>query len=135
MHSPEDPRFYYLANFHKALAWLAERYSDLFSREEAYFLRLFVELPLPSQALLIRMIMRKGPHFRVSKLAYAEIGCTRLAAAPLLDAGWIRNDAELPLEALFSLLRKDELLEHLGDRPRQKTLKKKIGRASCRERV
>ncbi|HLD67606.1 MAG TPA: VRR-NUC domain-containing protein [Pseudomonas sp.] len=124
MQSQPDPRFYYLANFQQALTWLRERYADLLSESEQGFLRQFAAMETASQALLVRMIMRKGPHFRVSKLAYAEIGCTRLAAAPLLDAGWIRNDAELPLEALFSLLRKDELLEHLGDRPRQKTLKK-----------
>lgn len=114
MHSPEDPRFYYLANFHKALAWLAERYSDLFSREEADFLRLFVELPLPSQALLIRMIMRKGPHFRASKLRYEEIGCSRQASAALLAHGWLTTDTELSLAELFTHLRKDEVLQHFG---------------------
>ncbi|MEK1938867.1 MAG: VRR-NUC domain-containing protein [Pseudomonas sp.] len=114
MHSLEDPRFYYLANFHKALAWLAARYSDLFSREEADFLRLFAELPLPSQALLTRMVMRKGPHFRASKLRYEEIGCSRQASEALLGHGWITTDTELSLPELFNHLRKDEVLQHFG---------------------
>ena len=124
MQSQLDPRFYYLANFQQALSWLGERYADLLSEAEQGFVQQFAAIPTASQALLVRMIMRKGPHFRTSKLDYAEIGCTHLAAAPLLDASWIRHDAELSLEALFSLLRKEELLEHLGDRPRHKALKK-----------
>ena len=77
-----DPRFYYLANFHRALAWLEERYDDLFDTAERVFLRDFQAMPLEARALLVRLIMRKGPHFRASKLDYAEIGCPRRAAAP-----------------------------------------------------
>ncbi|WP_372876572.1 VRR-NUC domain-containing protein [Pseudomonas sp.] len=110
------PSLYYLSNFHKALAWLRERHHDLLLAEEQAFLRRFGELALPSQALLVRMIMRKGPHFRANKLAYAEIGCPRHAAQALLDAGWIRNDAELTLAELFDLLRKEELLEAFAAR-------------------
>ncbi|HBX57591.1 VRR-NUC domain-containing protein [Pseudomonas sp. UBA2684] len=118
-----DPRFYYLSNFHKALAWLQDRYDDLLIEPERVFLRQFAELEVPAQALLVRMIMRKGPHFRASKLDYAEIGCPRRAAQPLLAAGWISDAAELSLEALFALLRKDELLEHLNAQA-HKALKK-----------
>ncbi|MDX1369883.1 MAG: VRR-NUC domain-containing protein, partial [Pseudomonas sp.] len=118
-----DPSLYYLSNFHKALAWLRERHLDLLLAEEQGFLRLFGELALPSQALLVRMIMRKGVHFRASKLTYAEIGCPRHAAQALLDAGWIRNDAELALAELFDLLRKEELLEAFDARA-HKALKK-----------
>lgn len=118
-----DPSLYYLCNFHKALAWLQERHHDLLLAEEQAFLRRFGELALPSQALLVRMIMRKGPHFRASKLAYAEIGCPLHAAQALLDAGWIRHDAELSLAELFELLRKEELLEAFAARA-HKALKK-----------
>jgi tetratricopeptide (TPR) repeat protein len=114
MHSLDDPRFYYLANFHKALAWLAARYNDLFDAHEAAFVRQFGELPLASQALLTRMIMRKGPHFRASKLSYEEIGCPRQAAEPLLAHGWISNAYTLSLQELFVYLRKDEVLQQFG---------------------
>lgn len=123
MQFQHDPRFYYLSNFHKALAWLHERYDDVLVEPERAFLRQFNELPVTSRALLVRMIMRKGPHFRASKLDYAEIGCPRQAAAPLLDAGWVRHDADLPLDALFGLLRKDELVTQLAE-PACKSLKK-----------
>ena len=119
-----DPRFYYLANFQQALTWLQERSGDLLSESEHEFLQRFWAMDTAAQALLVRMIMRKGSHFRLSKLDYAEIGCTRQAAQSLLDAGWIQHDAELTLDELFNLLRKDEVLEHLASNPKQKALKK-----------
>lgn len=123
MHPPLDPDFYYLSNFHKALAWLRERHHDLLLAEEQAFLRQFGELDLPSQALLVRMIMRKGPHFRASKLDYREIGCPLAAARPLLEQGWVSANAELSLAELGALLRKDEILEQL-DAQAHKALKK-----------
>ncbi len=124
MQSQLDPRFYYLSNFQQALTWLQERSADLLSESEHTFLQRFWAMDTSAQALLVRMTMRKGSHFRISKLDYAEIGCSRLAAQPLLDAGWIRHDAELTLDELFNLLRKDEVLEHLASNPKQKALKK-----------
>lgn len=124
MQSPLDARFYYLSNFQQALTWLQERSGDLLSESEHGFLQRFWAMDTAAQALLVRMIMRKGSHFRLSKLDYAEIGCTRQAAQSLLDAGWIQHDAELTLDELFNLLRKDEVLEHLGSNPKQKALKK-----------
>lgn len=114
-----DPDFYYLHNFHKALAWLQERHHDLLLAHELAFLRRFGELPRPAQALLVRIIMRKGPHFRASRLAYAEIGCTLDAAGPLLELGWLSQDAELSLAELFALLRKEEILEQFDARAHQ----------------
>jgi len=124
MQSPPDPRFYYLWNFQHALSWLQERSADLLDAPEQAFLQQFRAMETAAQALLVRMIMRKGSHFRVSKLDYAEIGCPRRAAQPLLAAGWVRQDAELSLEELFNLLRKDELLEYLTDSLEHKALKK-----------
>src|SRR5690606_35585313 len=83
------PELYYLSNFHKGLNWLVERYADLLDETERAFIERFTGLAQSSQALLVRMIMRKGPHFRNSRLEYPEIGCARDAAAPLLDAGWL----------------------------------------------
>lgn len=103
-----DP-FYYLANFERALGWLDARCADLFDAEEARFARRFGELPRPARALLVRMLMRKGPAFRASRLAYDEIGCPRAAAAPLAAAGWIDDTPELPLDALAPLVTKAEL--------------------------
>lgn len=114
MQSQLDPRFYYLANFRQALTWLQERYGDLLNEAEHEFIWQFFTMDMPAQALLVRMIMRRGNHFRLSKLSYEEIGCARQAVTLLFEAGWVRHDAELSLEELFKLLRKDEVLQHLA---------------------
>ncbi|HSX70005.1 MAG TPA: VRR-NUC domain-containing protein [Pseudomonas sp.] len=115
MSAPLDPSLYYLGNFHTALAWIGERYGDLLGDDELAFLQAFAELPQPSQALLVRLIMRKGPHFRASKLSYAEIGDIATAAEPLLRLGWLIEDAVLELAELFALLRKDELIARFDE--------------------
>ncbi|MCU1717382.1 VRR-NUC domain-containing protein [Pseudomonas sp. 5P_3.1_Bac2] len=107
------PEFYYLANFRTALAWLSQRYADLLSIEEQAFIDHFALLAQPSQALLVRMIMRRGSHFRLSKLSYAEIGDCLQAAQPLLAHNWLSTEALLTAEELAELLRKDEMLSHL----------------------
>jgi hypothetical protein len=107
--SPLDNPFYYLENFRQVLSWIAQRYDDLLDDEERRFIQDFAQLPQPAQALLVRMIMRKGTLFRASKLDYPEIGDVQFAARPLLDNGWVDGQPHLDLHALFALLRKDEL--------------------------
>ena len=53
-----DNGFYYLDNFQYVLAWIAERYSDLLTDEEARFIADFPALPQASRALFVRMAMR-----------------------------------------------------------------------------
>ena len=91
--------------------------------EEQRFIRDFNQLPRPSKALLVRMVMRRGIHFRASKLQYVEIGDTASAAGPLLALGWIDEQAPLSVEALFEVLLKAEILQCLGaaiDQPKGK---------------
>ena len=102
-------RYYYLHNFQRALAWVAERYADLLDDRERRFLADFAALPQASQALLVRMLMRRGPWFRASRLVYEEIPCTRDAAAPLLALGWLDADAPMTLDELFGLYTRPEL--------------------------
>ena len=106
---PLENPLYYLENFRQALDWVARRYDDLLDEQERRFIDDFVGLPLAAQGLLVRMIMRKGTLFRASKLVYAELGDTGPAAQPLLDMGWIDGQADISLDELFGLLRKDEL--------------------------
>ncbi|WP_207886233.1 VRR-NUC domain-containing protein [Pseudomonas sp. 30_B] len=124
MSAPLDPSLYYLTNFHRALDWIDERYADLLDAEEARFIADFRSLPLPSRALLVRLVMRKGPHFRAGKLSYAEIGDIPSAAAPLLELGWLDDACPLALEELLPLLLKDELLARFRDDLPRGTLKK-----------
>ncbi|MFK3974048.1 VRR-NUC domain-containing protein [Pseudomonas sp. NPDC087358] len=107
--SPLDNPFYYLENFRQVLAWIGQRYDDLLDAQERRFIEDFGRLAQPAQALLVRMVMRKGSLFRASKLDYAEIGDVRQAAAALLEHGWVDAQPDLDLQALFSVLRKDEL--------------------------
>jgi tetratricopeptide (TPR) repeat protein len=109
--SPLDNPFYYLENFRQVLNWIDQRYGDLLIDEERSFIATFTRLPEPAQALLVRMVMRKGTLFRASKLDYAEIGDARLAVAPLIECGWVDGQPHLDLTTLFGLLRKDELAQ------------------------
>ncbi|PKQ42491.1 VRR-NUC domain-containing protein [Pseudomonas sp. YY-1] len=118
------PELYYLSNFRTALAWVGERYADLLSDEERAFLDTFNTLAWPSQALLVRMVMRKGCHFRLSKLVYPEIGDCLTAAGPLLEQGWVTEQALLTVDEIAELLRKDELLAHLPVTDRRASQKK-----------
>ncbi|MEW9899934.1 VRR-NUC domain-containing protein [Chitinivorax sp. PXF-14] len=106
--------FYYLDNFRTVLAWLAGRYDDLLSDDERRFVAGFGALPAVSQALLVRMVMRKGELFRASKLRYAEIGDAGAAAVPLVEAGWLDAQPELTLPQLFGLFTLGELAEVFG---------------------
>ncbi len=109
-----ENRFYYLENFRQVLAWVAERHGDLLDDRERAFLDRFNQVPQASQALLVRMVMRKGTLFRASKLRYVEIGCPVRASASLVEHGWIEANPILELAQLFDLLKKDELLRALG---------------------
>ncbi|TCW84911.1 nuclease [Burkholderia sp. SRS-46] len=121
--SPTPRAFYYLTNFERALAWLGERYDDVFDDGERAFLHAFATLPQASRALLVRMLMRNGPDFRAGKLAYDEIGCPLAAAAPLVALGWVDPAPALTLDDVFALSTKAELLRmfpalaaHAGER-------------------
>jgi len=113
--NPLDDPFYYLNNFMQVLDWLELRYADLLSDAEQDFILDCKCLPRESRALLVRMVMRKGIHFRASKLHYLEIGDTAAAIAPLLELGWV--DAHLPLsvETLFEVLLKAEIVQCFAD--------------------
>jgi hypothetical protein len=104
----ENP-FYYLENFRQVLTWVSERHGDLLDDDERSFIDRFQLIPQASQALLVRMVMRKGALFRASKLRYAEIGCPLQASASLVEQGWIETDPALDLIQLFGLLKKEEL--------------------------
>lgn len=112
--NPLDDPFYYLNNFQRVLAWLTQRYADVLSVEEQRFIDDFIALPRPAQGLLVRMVMRKGLHFRHTRLRYAEIGDIADAVAPLLALGWVEEQACLSLVELFEVLLKPEILLCLG---------------------
>jgi len=116
--------YYYLENFTVALDWLRSRYRELLAAEEQQFMADFARLPVASAALVVRMIMRKGDLFRTSKLDYAEIGCPRQAAAPVIELGWLDPHPDVSFPNLCRLLRKAELWSVLGLRGAARSLRK-----------
>ena len=70
------------------------------------------------------MIMRQGDLFRTSKLNYAEIGCPRQAAAPLIELGWLDPHPDVSFPNLCRLLRKAEIWSALGLRGAARSVRK-----------
>jgi hypothetical protein len=104
-HLPQPlPDLYYLRNFRFALQWLNERYADLLQTIESEFIRCFQRLPWQSQALLVRLIMRKGPYFRSSRVRYPDIGDIAYAAGFLIELGWINSCPLLSQQDLLQLI-------------------------------
>ncbi|MGH8376494.1 MAG: VRR-NUC domain-containing protein, partial [Pseudomonas sp.] len=121
--NPLDDPFYYLNNFMQVLDWLEQRSSDVLSVEEQHFIQAFKGLPRESKALLVRMVMRKGVHFRASKLHYEEIGDIGSAASPLLELGWVDGQMPITIDELFEVLLKAEILQTFAaaiDQPKGK---------------
>ncbi|ADP17002.1 VRR-NUC domain protein [Achromobacter xylosoxidans A8] len=110
-------RYYYLHNFQRALTWVGERYADLLDDAERRFMADFPALPQASQALMVRMLMRRGPWFRAGRLVYEEIGAAEAAAQPLLALGWLDARAPMTLDELFGLHTKPELNRMFADVP------------------
>lgn len=110
-------RYYYLHNFQRALAWVSDRYADLLDDGERRFLADFSALPRESQALMVRMLMRRGPWFRASRLVYEEIASTDAAAEPLAALGWLDARAPMTVDELFGLHTKPELCRMFAGMP------------------
>lgn len=106
--------FYYLENFRFVLEWVLLRYRDLLDQAEINFIEKFSRTPQASQALLVRMIMRKGDLFRVSKLNYEEIGETSSAAQWLIEQDWVGVDPCITVEQLYAVVTKQEFAQAMG---------------------
>ncbi|MCM2129751.1 VRR-NUC domain-containing protein [Larsenimonas rhizosphaerae] len=99
----DDPH-YYLRNFCFVLDWLTARYAPLLEGAEAAFITAFHDLPESARALLVRMAMRKGDHFRHHRLNYPEIGSTAAAVAPLIEEGLVVRNVALSLPEAAPLM-------------------------------
>ena len=117
---PDDlPPGYYLNDVEYLLNFVVERYEHLLSEDEKRFYHCFSALPLPARRLYVRLSNRKGPHFRLDRLAYEEIETVADAAEALVEAGLATFEPPALLES-FQLCTKEELLalRQLADRPR-----------------
>ncbi|MEP6883914.1 MAG: VRR-NUC domain-containing protein [Gammaproteobacteria bacterium] len=110
-------QFYYLDHFHTALLCLKERYGDLLSRTESEFIAEFFSLPRASQALLVRLIMRRGQRFRATKIRYPEVGPIDAAFSALIDLNWVDPNPLLSIDDLLKLITRAEIAELFSDLP------------------
>lgn len=114
---PELPPFYYLHNFHQVLQWVQHASSDLLEPEHVQCGHRFGHASQPAQALLVRLLMRKGPVFRIDKLRYAEIENLEEAVQELAACELIETDPELDLETLFAVHTVPELRRLFSELP------------------
>ncbi len=105
-----DP-FYYLHNARTLLNWVMQVHPDLLLTDEHQQLKQLLSLPDEAQALLFRMVMRKGEWFRNDQLNYTEIPQPTESLEQLAQAGLIDCSAPCDANTLSSLCRKDELLQ------------------------
>ncbi|OXS13552.1 nuclease, partial [Zobellella denitrificans] len=103
-----DP-FYYLANARTLVGWVLDHHGDLLLDGEKAQLAAWLGAGREARALLVRMVMRKGEHFRLSRLRYPEIGDPSPAGVELVSLGLVQEGAPIPVEELTDLLTLTEL--------------------------
>ena len=103
----DDP-LYYLRHFQFVLDWVMARHADLLAEPEQRFIMAFGELPEAAQALLVRMVSRKGELFRTSRLVYTEVDDLEQALSRLAAAQLVELDPVLSLDDLLAQLRLPE---------------------------
>ncbi|MGE9289694.1 MAG: exonuclease domain-containing protein [Puniceicoccales bacterium] len=108
---PKLHPFYYRDHFLEMLSFLERNGWELMEDGHRQFVEGFRELDGKSQAVLVRMINRKGECFRITSLAYEEIGDPRGPLEELMDRGWVRPAFRADLPVLLERLTKEELLE------------------------
>lgn len=108
--APLDDPLYYLRNAEQVISLCRNQHADLLTQQEADALAELLQLPEPAQALLMRMVMRKGELFRRDGLTYAEVPDLDQALVMLSAAGWVSVAPLLTLEQLCQSLKRPECL-------------------------
>lgn len=121
---PELPEGYYLDNFETVCRWVRPRYAELLSADEHRWFEAFEGCSLSARRLFVRLVLRRGPVFRLDTLSYAEIDDPEQAANELAQAGLAVLDPPLSVLDAASLLTKAELVERLGDPERDGGLRR-----------
>ncbi len=115
---------YYLNDFHSVLQGVEQLHGSLLNADEEAYIRKLKALSLPAQHLHARLVNRKGPYFRVARLAYPEIGGLDQPIAELIAHRLLERCVTLPpaprqarLLACFTV---PELVAALKDHPAPK---------------
>jgi hypothetical protein len=101
------PPDYYLEPLEQVVAWVRRHHGALIDARLRGFLRSFERLPRPARRLLVRLLLRRGPDFRVDLLDYPEVGDASRAVLALMLSGLARPVPD-PCRRL-ALLRMPEL--------------------------
>ena len=106
---PALPPLYYLHNFETLWHVVESRYADLLRPAELELMRRFEALPQPARCLFVRLVLRRGPEFRVTRLHYPEIPDMDAALASLLASGLASDCSELGPDTLGRLFTRAEI--------------------------
>ena len=135
MATPELANDYYVANFTVLLDFVDTLYGDILTAEEEAFSQTFRAVSMDARRLYVRLMMRKGPHFRDDKLDYPEIGDLLVAAKELEANGLMAVNEELGAVELQGLLVRSELEQisktHLPDINRSKLDRNSLAATLC----
>lgn len=108
--TPLDDPLYYLRNAQQIIQLCLDHYADLLDPDEILSLQRLLSLDTSEQALLIRMVMRKGELFREDKLLYSEVPDLQQAVLILTEAGFVDNQPPISIASLCDLSRREECL-------------------------
>ena len=105
------PPDYYRTNLVAVCRYVLDTYPQALHEQDIAWLGALLECSLPAQRLLARLVMRKGPLFRLDRLSYAEVGDVRTASAELAHAGLALINPATPADRLLPLLLKAEIAD------------------------
>lgn len=111
---------YYLDKLELLLTWVRQHHAALIDDSGWAFLARFAALPTPARRLYVRLLMRRGPWFRLDQLDYEEVGAADTAVLALCLGGLARLAGAEGWEQRLRLLRVPELRDLVLRRaPRQ----------------
>lgn len=107
---------YYLTNLEHLLEWVEAHHSHLIDASTRTFAERFRRLPVAAKRLYVRLLMRRGPLFRIDRLRYPEVGPSWPAVLTLCLGGLGSLSGAAGWRERIVLLRNDELGERLAGR-------------------
>ncbi|WP_339675732.1 VRR-NUC domain-containing protein [uncultured Zhongshania sp.] len=106
---------YYLENFQTVIRWVLAHHADLLLQDEQALLVQLLNQSEAGQAIVARLVMRKGELFRRDTLAYDEIPSIDDALHELAQSDWVDLEPNLDAHDLYRLCRRAELHTLLSD--------------------
>lgn len=100
---------YYLDKLELLLSWVERHHAALVDDSGRAFLSRYSALPIPARRLYVRLLMRRGPYFRLDQLAYEEVGTVGTTVLALCLGGLARLAGPQRWQQRLRLLRVREL--------------------------